>query len=487
MKLDSLKLNPDNPRIIKGEKFKKLCQSLKDFPKMMELRPIVVDKDMMILGGNMRYRALQELGFIEIPDNWVKIADQLTEAEKKRFIIEDNLLFGEWDWDKLMNEWTDFPLAEWGFDLFNNLFVDNKMANDLWTDMPEFEIAGEKGYQDLIVHFSDSLAVVEFSELVKQKITKDTRFIYFPCKKKRQIKQYCIKSLESHPLKYPVFVISKGRWKSRLTVKSLEEIGVPYKVVIEPQEFEEYSSVIDKKNILILPFSNLGQGSIPVRNWVWDFARSLGVKRYWILDDNIRDFYRSFKGVRIKVADGTIFRCAEDFVDRFENVPMAGLNYSMFGFNRIAPFTPNTRIYSCILLETKFPLRWRGRYNEDTDLSLRILKAGYCTILFNVFLCGKVATMRMRGGNTDELYKKTAKFDGRLEMAKTLLNEHPDVVKIVRKWGRWQHSVDYSSFEKNRFFLVKNRQPFMGKFVNEYGMKLFRGGKMLEFENEGGF
>ena len=116
MKLDSLKLNPDNPRIIKGEKFKKLCQSLKDFPKMMELRPIVVDKDMMILGGNMRCRALQELGFTEIPNNWVKIADQLTETEKKRFIIEDNLPFGEWDWEKLANDFEVGDLLEWGFD-----------------------------------------------------------------------------------------------------------------------------------------------------------------------------------------------------------------------------------------------------------------------------------------------------------------------------------------------------------------------------------
>lgn len=116
MKLSSLKLNPKNPRLIKDAKFKKLCDSIRDFPKMMELRPIVVDADRMILGGNMRFRALKELGFKDIPDEWVKAADSLTEEEKKRFTIEDNVAFGEWDFDILAAEFEISDLAAWGIE-----------------------------------------------------------------------------------------------------------------------------------------------------------------------------------------------------------------------------------------------------------------------------------------------------------------------------------------------------------------------------------
>ena len=116
MKITEIKTNPTNPRQIKDDKFKKLCNSIKDFPKMMKLRPIVVDKDMMILGGNMRYRALQELGYTEIPDEWVKVADELTDEENKRFIVEDNISFGEFNFDELGNQYEIDDLLEWGFD-----------------------------------------------------------------------------------------------------------------------------------------------------------------------------------------------------------------------------------------------------------------------------------------------------------------------------------------------------------------------------------
>lgn len=106
--------NPNNPRIIKDDKFKKLVQSIKDFPKMLELRPIVVDEDNVVLGGNMRLRALQELGIKEVP---VLYANDLTEEQKKEFIIKDNVGFGEWEWDVLANEWDVDKLTEWGLDI----------------------------------------------------------------------------------------------------------------------------------------------------------------------------------------------------------------------------------------------------------------------------------------------------------------------------------------------------------------------------------
>lgn len=274
---------------------------------------------------------------------------------------------------------------------------------------------------------------------------------------------------------YPIYIISKGRWEKRLTSRALEKIKVPYRIVIEPQEVDYYAKVIDRKKILILPFSNLGQGGIPARNWVWEHSIAEGHKRHWILDDNISGFRRFYKNERLRVKNGTIFKAAEDFIDRYENVALAGMHYKFFANTSLTncinkPFLLNARIYSCICILNSIPFRWRGRYNEDTDLSLRALKAGWCTVLFYAFLADKAATMSMKGGNTDELYKQDAKFDGRLEMAKSLLQQHPDVVKITRKWGRWQHQVDYRPFAKNKLRRKKGIEIPTG--VNNYGMKL---------------
>jgi hypothetical protein len=246
---------------------------------------------------------------------------------------------------------------------------------------------------------------------------------------------------------YPVYIISKGRWESRHTSKTLERMKVPYSIVVEPQEFDNYAAVIDPKKILVLPFSNLGQGSIPARNWVWEHSAQRGSSRHWILDDNIEGFYRLHYNLKTPVACGAIFRAAEDFVDRYQNVAIAGFHYHMFASRKtkMPPFLRNRRIYSCILIKNSIPYRWRGRYNEDTDLSLRVLKDGWCTILFFAFLAGKLPTMSVKGGNTEELYKE----DGRLKMAESLREQHPDVTTITWKWGRWQHQVDYSGFKRN--------------------------------------
>lgn len=118
MKLSEIKPNPNNPRVLRDDKFTKLVKSLKDFPEMMLKRPIVVDETMTVLGGNMRLRALQHIfgkgG--EIPDAWVSVAEGWTEEQKREFIIKDNAAFGEWDWDALANEWDAGDLAEWGID-----------------------------------------------------------------------------------------------------------------------------------------------------------------------------------------------------------------------------------------------------------------------------------------------------------------------------------------------------------------------------------
>ncbi len=252
--------------------------------------------------------------------------------------------------------------------------------------------------------------------------------------------------------KYPVYVISKGRHESRMTSNALERRKVPYRVVVEPQEFGLYASVIDPAKILTLPFSNLGQGSIiPARNWVWEHSLGEGHARHWILDDNINTFYYWNDNIRYYTTSGTPFRAIESLSDRYENVALSGMQYEKFAPRKTKgrPLTINTRVYSCILVNNAIPYRWRGRYNEDTDLSLRALKGGWCTVLFNVFLAEKRATMRMKGGNTDELYKG----DGRLRMAQSLQEQHPDVTRVAWKWNRWQHVVDYRPFKANKLRL----------------------------------
>lgn len=114
VKISQIKANPENPRVIKDEQFEKLVKSITEFPQMLEIRPLVVDEDLMILGGNMRLRAAQKAGLKELP---VIKASELSEEQKQRFIIADNLSFGEWDWDKLANEWDAENLADWGLDV----------------------------------------------------------------------------------------------------------------------------------------------------------------------------------------------------------------------------------------------------------------------------------------------------------------------------------------------------------------------------------
>lgn len=286
--------------------------------------------------------------------------------------------------------------------------------------------------------------------------------------------------------RYPVFIPSKGRWESRLTIKALERIGVPYTVFVEPQEFEKYAAIIDPKKIHVLPHSN--QGLVTTRNYLWDYAESLGVPRYWTIDDNIKAFFRLNNNLKVPVTTGTPFYVIEDFVERYQNIVIAGMNYFMFASrkSKVAPLTMNTRIYSNMLIETRArdprgrPYRNEGFYNDDTDLCLRVLKDGNCTALFNAFLVEKSVTMTVKGGMTPHY-----EGDGRLKMAQELQVKHPDVTTITWKWGRWQHQVDYRPFKKNRPILrpgvVIPDEP------NNYGMVLRkREGPRAPLADEGG-
>jgi len=338
-----------------------------------------------------------------------------------------------------------------------------------WVGMPDFVQNKKEPYKLLTVHLQDSEEIrSSFARVTQQKITNKTKSIWYPkLDRGKHCRGRAWFSKESHPPQFPFYVISKSRATSCITSRALSRMGIPHKVVIEPVDYDDYAAAMGEANLLTLPFSDLDQGSIPARNWVWDYSTRRGEKWHWILDDNIQDFDRLVRNTKIKVKTSAIFKAAEDFVLRYKNIGQAGFNYHSFCkvTDKVPPYTLNTRIYSCILLRNDLDFRWRGRYNEDTDLSLRILKSGQCTILFNTFLADKVTTMRMKGGNTDHVYTDQ---DQRRKFAESLVEQHPDVTKVVWKFNRWHHHVDYRPFKFN--YLERKRGVQIAATNNDYGL-----------------
>ena len=279
---------------------------------------------------------------------------------------------------------------------------------------------------------------------------------------------------------YPIYVVSKGRWKSRLTVKALEDMNVPFHLIVEKDEYDNYAEVVDRSKILITPEKynkeydvfwddddpRIGPGA--ARNFAWEHSIERGYDWHWVMDDNLDAFHRLTDNLKSEVTSGTIFKCMEDFVQRYENIAIAGPNYYSFckATDAVPPFVKNTRIYSCLLIRNDIPYRWRGRYNEDTDLSLRVLKDGWATLQFNAFLQGKVTTQRMSGGNHEQFYSQ----DGTYLKSKMLEDMHSDVAKVVWRFNRWHHHVNYKPFKENK--LVRKKDIDIPTGINNYGMKL---------------
>ena len=170
VKISKVKGNPSNPRIIKNDKFKKLVKSIKEFPEMLKLRPIVVDEDFMVLGGNMRLKASKDAGLSEV---WIDIAEGLTEEQKKEFIVKDNVGFGEWEWDILANEWDSVQLAEWGLDVWQNE-DEVKDAEDLYSKKIDAPIYIPKKEKPIITELinqdktNELISKIEISNISKE-------------------------------------------------------------------------------------------------------------------------------------------------------------------------------------------------------------------------------------------------------------------------------------------------------------------------------
>lgn len=324
----------------------------------------------------------------------------------------------------------------------------------------------------------------ELGVVLSQKITNKTKSIWYPFKSHWSGDKSFWSSDGVNP-KYPVYIISKGRWDKCLTHRALTRMGVNHFVVVERHEYHKYRMNLGCSAIILtLPQRYLDEydtcdnegeakskGPGAARNFCIDHSKSEGFSRHWVMDDNLEDFHRLTDNEKRPVRTGATLRAAEDFVERFDNVPLAGLNYYSFAkkTDKLPPYVKNTRIYSCLLLDNNSGYRWRGRYNEDTDLSVRILKDGLCTIQFNAFLCGKITTQRMRGGNSQEFYDK----EGTKPKSMMIENLHPDCAKVVWKFNRWHHHVDYKRFKTE----LSLKRTFYVNLDFEYGMKLINNKK----------
>ena len=297
--------------------------------------------------------------------------------------------------------------------------------------------------------------------------------------------------------RYPLYVVSKGRSKYMVTSKSLTKMGVPHYVVVERSDLKDYDAAI-KQHGLNAKLIELDQkykeqyelcdnfglskstGPGPARNFAWDHSKSNGFDAHWVMDDNIDGFYRLNKNLKVPCKSPEFWNAMADFCERYENVLMAGPNYFSFAPRKTKqpPFVHNTRIYSCNWIRNDAPFRWRGRYNEDTILSLDMLTAGWCTIQFNAFLQFKMETQKLKGGNTDEFYHAEgvtapgAKYadTGTLNKSQMLVDVYPEVAKIVYRFSRIHHEVDYSRYKRIPLRKRSNYVPQTG--VNNYGMSL---------------
>jgi hypothetical protein len=366
----------------------------------------------------------------------------------------------------------------------NPRYIDEDNPWDEYDRMPHYHPIPPECYAEVKFVVESEKDIIELGKLMDQDLSESTKSTWYPKKNSDDysVIRYVSDFNESNTPKYPIYIVSKGRFEKRPTSDSLIKMGVKHFIVVESSQYEDYKSRVDPNFVTVHildqkyldeydTFDKLGstksKGPGAARNFAWDHSISLGFKRHWVMDDNIQNFYRLDGSKRVIVSSGAIFRAMEDHTDRYDNVYMSGPHYRFFNPPHMQnpPFWLNTRIYSCNLILNDIPFRWRGRYNEDTDISLQILKSGYCTIQYNAFLQGKMVTQAMAGGNTDEFYNK----EGTLPKSKMLEDMHPDICRVVWMNGRWHHWCDYSVFKKNR--LIKNPNAYYNP-DDEYGMKL---------------
>ena len=367
------------------------------------------------------------------------------------------------------------------YKLNENYFKFCDLDNEHYSNLPEFKWSDDLKNRFLYeVQFRNENEKEVFFQAFNQKPTK-RNYIYHELDLTTNNEYEYGEKIQS---KYPIYVITKGRWEKSYTIDTLEDMGVDFYICVEPKEYDMYCSnpKVDKNKILVLPqdFSEQGNGAVPVRNFVWEHSVQQGHPKHWQLDDNILWFYRWNNNQQLKVRDGVFFRMMEDFSDRYENIGLTSCQYKSFipaiDTGR-EEFIVNTRAYSCILINTelldkRLDERWRGRYNDDTDLSLRVLSTGdICTVNFNSLLSGKQTSGSMKGGMA-EIYDNHS-HNGYMKKFNALKDNWKDIVKLTNKRhkdGRPHHIIEYTKLF-NQTLVLKDGVE-LGPKINNYNFIL---------------
>ena len=249
--------------------------------------------------------------------------------------------------------------------------------------------------------------------------------------------------------KYPIYIVSKGRYKTTLTADYFDSCDIPYLIAVETQEYALYVEKLGINKVLKLPFSNLGLGSYPARNYCWEHAKSNGHKKYWCFDDNIRGFAKWINGKRQQYKKGVDpILYVENYSDNNNNDISGFENRYFVAKAPKKPFKDNVHVYSAMLIKTDLQYRWRLKYNEDVDLCLQVLHNNGSTSSCQYYMTNKTSTSaKMKGGNQTELYKGNDPKKNLLK-AKMLEAVWPQYTKTVIRFGRHHHLIDWKQFKK---------------------------------------
>ena len=231
-------------------------------------------------------------------------------------------------------------------------------------------------------------------------------------------------------MKYPIYILSKGRHEKPLTAKCLMKYDQAFKIFVEPQDEKPYKDKFGSDSVHVISENN--KGIAYVRNCIKDYSIEQGDTKHWQLDDNIKSFRRRENNKNVLANPIEMLEEVEEHVDQYSNIGIAGLKHILFAWSANSNITNNVVCYSCVLVNNILPIRWCLEAVEDVDYSLQVLKSGYCTLLFNRLVIEKLATGQMKGGCAEIDYAG----DNRLKRYVALQKKYPGRFEITEQYGR---------------------------------------------------